>query len=117
MELLVFAHAGAKVLVFPTRGGRFFEYENLRIVDRLRPKIEAGQLQLYCVDSVDSESFYCFWALHVDFFDRQNIINAEKGPSHNSNSFLGRYAAQFQNSRLLGCVDALYPHSGPLPIV
>jgi len=62
MELLVFGHAGAKVLVFPTRGGRFYEYENLRITDSLRQKIEAGQLQLFCVDSVDSESFYCFWA-------------------------------------------------------
>ena len=46
MELLVFGHAGAKVLVFPTRDGRFYEYENLRIVQRLAPKINAGQLQL-----------------------------------------------------------------------
>ena len=61
MELLVFGHAGAKVLVFPTRDGRFYEYENLRIVQRLAPKINAGQLQLYCVDSVDHESLYCFW--------------------------------------------------------
>lgn len=62
MELLIFGHAGAKVLVFPTRGGRFYEYEELRIVDRLRDKIEAGHLQLFCVDSVDSESLYCWWA-------------------------------------------------------
>ena len=62
MELLVFGHAGAKVLVFPTRGGRFYEYENLRIIEQLRPKIEAGQLQVYCVDGIDSESLYCFWA-------------------------------------------------------
>jgi esterase/lipase superfamily enzyme len=61
MELLVFGHAGAKVLVFPTRDGRFYEYENLGLVETLRPKIEAGQLQLYCVDSIDFESFYCFW--------------------------------------------------------
>lgn len=65
MELLVFGHAGAKVLVFPTRGGRFFEYENMRMVDKLRPKIEAGQMQLFCIDSIDTESFYCFWA-HPD---------------------------------------------------
>lgn len=62
MELLVFGHAGAKVLVFPTRGGRFFEYENMRMVDQIRDKIDAGQLQLFCIDSVDTESFYCFWA-------------------------------------------------------
>lgn len=62
MELLIFGHAGAKVLVFPTRGGRFYEYENLRMTEVLRRKIEAGLLQLFCVDSVDTESFYCFWA-------------------------------------------------------
>lgn len=62
MELLIFGHAGAKVLVFPTRGARFYEYENLRIVDRIRSKIDAGFLQLYCVDSIDTESLYCYWA-------------------------------------------------------
>jgi len=62
MELLVFGHAGAKVLVFPTRGGRFYEYEHLRITETLRHKIGHGQFQLYCVDSIDSESFYCWWA-------------------------------------------------------
>ena len=28
----------------------------------LRDKIEAGYLQLFCVDSIDTESFYCWWA-------------------------------------------------------
>jgi esterase/lipase superfamily enzyme len=59
MELLVFGHAGAKVLVFPTRRGRFYEYENMGMVNVLADKIEHGYLQLYCVDSVDEESFYC----------------------------------------------------------
>lgn len=62
MELLVFGHAGAKVLIFPTRNGRFYEYENMRMPEVLRDKIEAGLLQLFCVDSIDEESFYCFWA-------------------------------------------------------
>jgi len=62
MELLIFGHAGAKVLIFPSRNNRFFEYENLGIVKALEHKIEQGHLQLYCVDSVDIESFYCGWA-------------------------------------------------------
>lgn len=62
MELLVFGHAGARVVVFPTRGGRFYEYENLRITQWLADKLEKGWLQLYCLDSVDTESFYCWWA-------------------------------------------------------
>jgi esterase/lipase superfamily enzyme len=59
MELLVFGHAGARVLVFPTRGGRFFDYENWGMVDAIREKLERGWLQLFCVDSVDAESLYC----------------------------------------------------------
>jgi esterase/lipase superfamily enzyme len=66
MELLIFGHAGAKVLVYPTRDGRFYEYENLRLVSTLTSKIEAGQLQLYCLDSIDWESLYCFWCHPAD---------------------------------------------------
>lgn len=59
MELLIFGHAGAKVLVFPTREGRFFDYENWGLVDALRDTINAGNIRLFCVDGVDSESLYC----------------------------------------------------------
>jgi esterase/lipase superfamily enzyme len=58
MELLVFGHAGAKVLVFPTRDGRFWEYEQLGLVASLSHKIQAGQLQLFCVDAIYGESLY-----------------------------------------------------------
>ena len=39
MELLVFGHAGTKVLVFPTSMGRFFEYENNGMVATLADRI------------------------------------------------------------------------------
>jgi esterase/lipase superfamily enzyme len=58
MELLVFGHAGAKVLMFPTRDGRFFEYEELGLVASLTDKITAGHLQLYCVEGLARETFY-----------------------------------------------------------
>lgn len=35
MELLVFGHSGAKVLFFPPRMGRFFDYENWRVIKAL----------------------------------------------------------------------------------
>lgn len=59
MELLVFGHSGAPVLVFPTREGRFFDYENWRLVDAVSDRIERGDLQLFCLDSIDSEALYC----------------------------------------------------------
>jgi esterase/lipase superfamily enzyme len=58
MELLIFGHAGAKVLFFPPRMGRFFDYENWGIITAIEHKITNGELQLFCVDSVDLESFY-----------------------------------------------------------
>lgn len=62
MELLRFGHGGARVLVFPTRGGRFFDYENWGLVDVQRDALESGTLQLFCVDSVDYDALY---ALHL----------------------------------------------------
>lgn len=66
MELLVFGHGGAKVLVFPTREGRFYEYENIGMVHALRHKLEAGHLQLFCVEGLADENFYCWWRQPAD---------------------------------------------------
>jgi len=73
MPLLVFGHAGEKVLVFPTRDGHFDEYEKLGVVETLRPRIEAGELQLYCADSIDWEAFYCFWCRPADRLARHML--------------------------------------------
>jgi esterase/lipase superfamily enzyme len=58
MELLVFGHAGDPVIFFPTRTARFYDYEDWQVIDALRKKIETGAIQVYCLDSVDKESFY-----------------------------------------------------------
>src|ERR1035437_7046996 len=58
MELLIFGHAGLPVMVFPTAAGRFFDFEDRGMIAALAGKIDAGQLQFYCVDSVGTESWY-----------------------------------------------------------
>jgi esterase/lipase superfamily enzyme len=58
MELLTFGHAGMPVLVFPSSCGRFFEFEDRGMVDAIHDQLEHGNLQLFCVDSVDAESWY-----------------------------------------------------------
>jgi esterase/lipase superfamily enzyme len=62
MEFLWFGHWGRPLLVFPTSGGRFFENEDFGLIDALREKIDGGEIQVCCVDSVDQESWYCGWA-------------------------------------------------------
>jgi esterase/lipase superfamily enzyme len=61
MELLVFGHGGARVLVFPSSMGRYFEWEDRGMIATLGEHLERGWLQLYCVDSVDDESWYAKW--------------------------------------------------------
>lgn len=58
MELLVFGDGGTPVLVFPTSMGRFYQWEDFGLVGHMAHRIDEGWLQLWCVDSVDTESFY-----------------------------------------------------------
>ncbi len=58
MERLVFGHRGLPVIVFPTSCGRFHEFEDRGMVEAISGKIERQEVQLFCVDSVDAESWY-----------------------------------------------------------
>jgi len=58
MEFLVYGHAGAPLLVFPTSMGRFYQYEDFGMIQTFSQRIESGQYQVFCVDSVDEESWY-----------------------------------------------------------
>jgi len=102
MELLLFGHAGAPVVVFPTSQGRFFEYEDRGMVSALAHHIEQGWIQLVCLDSVDAESWYCEWrsprerlARHDQY--EQYVLN-EVLPfvrTQNSNPFIMAHGCSF----------------------
>jgi esterase/lipase superfamily enzyme len=61
MELLWFGHAGRPSIWFPTSQGRFYQYEDFGLIGSVLDWLEGGALQVACVDSVDSESFYATW--------------------------------------------------------
>ncbi len=58
MELLVFGHSGVPVIVFPSSCGTFWEFEQFGMVQAVADQLEHGRLRLFCVDSVDAESWY-----------------------------------------------------------
>jgi esterase/lipase superfamily enzyme len=72
MELLWFGHAGRPMIWFPTSGGRFFEDEDFGLVGAVADHLEAGRLQIACVDSVDMESFYAKWKHPADRLERHD---------------------------------------------
>jgi esterase/lipase superfamily enzyme len=72
MELLLFGHAGARLLVFPTSMGRFFEWEDQGMTAALHEHLANGWIQMCCVDSVDNESWYAKWKHPADRARRQS---------------------------------------------
>jgi esterase/lipase superfamily enzyme len=101
MELLVFGHAGARVLVFPTSQGRFFEWEDRGMINALSHHINQGWIQLCCVDSVDAESWYAKWKwpgdrafrhVQYDSYIRDEVLPLTQ---RNPNPFLMTLGASF----------------------
>lgn len=58
MELQIFGHAGAKLIVFPTSLGTQREWPDRRMHLVLRDHLDNGWLQMYCLDQVHGESWY-----------------------------------------------------------
>ncbi|MGH9174696.1 MAG: esterase family protein [Vicinamibacterales bacterium] len=58
MDLLVFGHAGARLLAFPTSEGRYYDWERFGLVDAIANHLRNGAIQLFCADSIDSDSWY-----------------------------------------------------------
>lgn len=102
MELLIFGHAGLPAIVFPTSRGRFYEFEDRGMVDAVHDKVERGEVQFFCVDSVDSESWYAEhvegrWRIARHLQYEQYIMNevAELIRSRNGNPGLAMLGCSF----------------------
>lgn len=57
MEFKVYGYQGKPVLVFPTSGGRFFQYEDFGMINTLSGFIDNGMIQVWTCDGIDGETF------------------------------------------------------------
>lgn len=57
MELKVYGHAGRPVLFIPCQDGRFFDFENYKMTDYWYPWIEAGEVMVFSIDTIDQETW------------------------------------------------------------
>jgi esterase/lipase superfamily enzyme len=58
IEMLVYGHAGYPVIIFPSTMGRYYESRDFKLIDSAAWFLDQGLIQLYCVDSIDSLSWY-----------------------------------------------------------
>ncbi len=63
MELKVYGSGGKPVVVFPTQGGRFYQYEDFGMVAACHPFIVDYKIQLFTLDSIDDQS-WTNWSSH-----------------------------------------------------
>ena len=57
MECKVYGHAGRPVLYIPCQDGRFFDFENFKMADVWSPWIEAGDVMVFSIDTIDQETW------------------------------------------------------------
>lgn len=53
MEFKVYGHAGKPVMFIPCQSGRFFDFENFKMLDYWAKWIEEGRCTVYSIDSID----------------------------------------------------------------
>jgi esterase/lipase superfamily enzyme len=58
MEFLWFGKFGRPVMLFPTSAGKYSENEDMQLSASLADKVDAGEVQLILVDTVNNESWY-----------------------------------------------------------
>lgn len=57
MEFKVYGHAGKPVMFIPCQSGRFFDFENFKMLDHWAQWIEEGRCTVYSVDCIDDEAY------------------------------------------------------------
>ena len=57
MHIITYGHYGRPVLVFPSEAGRAWDFENNGMVGAVADLVNAGRVKLYCVDSLDADTW------------------------------------------------------------
>ena len=57
MEFKVYGHGGKSVLFIPCQGGRFFDFENFKMLDAWADWISSGQCRVFSADCIDNEAW------------------------------------------------------------
>ena len=57
MEFKVYGSGGKPLIVIPCQCGRFYEFEDMKMLDVYAPFIEQGKIQVFTIDTIDGETF------------------------------------------------------------
>lgn len=80
IEMLVFGNWGYPIILFPSTLGRYYQAKDFGLIDAVSGFVDSGQFKIYCVDAIDSDSWY---AKHLHPSQRVlNYIQYDKFLTH-----------------------------------
>ena len=57
MPIAVYGDYGFALLMIPTAGADYLEYERFQLIDHLKPFINSGKVKIFSVNSINNESW------------------------------------------------------------
>ena len=57
MEFKVYGHGGKPIMFIPCQSGRFYDFENFKIIDHWAHWIEEGKCTVFAIDCIDDEAW------------------------------------------------------------
>jgi esterase/lipase superfamily enzyme len=57
MEIAVYGHYGPALLMFPSAGADYLEYERFQLVESIAPFLDAGRMKAFSINSINNESW------------------------------------------------------------
>jgi esterase/lipase superfamily enzyme len=101
MELKVYGHDGKAILVFPSAGGKFYEYEDFDMVEACQPFIDTGRIKLFTVDSIDDQTWLNY-GIHPDERARRHDEYA-RYIIHEVIPFIRSHGTLYKKMMVTGC--------------
>ncbi|MCF0058082.1 esterase family protein [Dyadobacter sp. CY356] len=57
MDIAVYGHYGIALLLIPTASSDYLEYEQNGLIESIAPYINSGKVKVYCINSINGESW------------------------------------------------------------
>ncbi len=101
MELKVYGHGGKAILIFPSSSGKFYEYEDRKMLEPCQAIIAAGKIKLFNIDSIEEQCWLDHKtspierARHYDEYDRYII--------HEIIPFIRSHGTSYEKIMSTGC--------------
>ena len=76
MDIVTYGHYGFSLLLLPTAGADYLEYERFLLIDAIASFIEAGKVKVFSINSINAESWLHPTMLpHHKAMRHQSLIN------------------------------------------